>query len=113
MVLKSVKWASIPVLLIAAMFSSSAGSYATLADFAICLGAIFLVQWAVGRKEYFWAAGFVGIAVMFSPQMLVVKVFLLMGLTCLATCVGALLVFRSASLVRCAGRRLRLAQVAA
>jgi len=92
---KIVKRVSIPVLLIASIFSRYAASYELLVDFAICLGAFILVQQAVRSKEYFWAAGFVTIAVVFSPLSLAVKIFLLMGLTCVATFVSLLAAFRT------------------
>ena len=85
MVRKIIKWGSLPVLLIGAIFSCSAASYERLLDFVICLGAIIIVQRAVRVKERFWAAGFVAIAIVFSPLMLVVKLFLLMGFLCMAT----------------------------
>jgi hypothetical protein len=78
------KWVALPVLLISSLFSSFAGSYEFLLNMLICLAAVIVVQRAVSVKEYFWAAGFVAIAVVFSPFTLMVKIFLLMGLTCIA-----------------------------
>ncbi|HXB71994.1 MAG TPA: DUF6804 family protein [Candidatus Acidoferrales bacterium] len=86
--------ASIPVLLIASMFSRFAGSYELLLDSVICLGAVIVVQRAVQSREYLWAAGFVPIAIVFSPFVLVVKIFLLMGVTCIATLAALFAVFR-------------------
>ncbi|MGD0772734.1 MAG: hypothetical protein ABSC05_07925 [Candidatus Solibacter sp.] len=94
MVAGIIKWVSIPVLLIASVFSRFAASYELAVDLAICLGAIILVQRAVWRKEYFWAAGFVSVALVFSPLLLVTKIFLLMGLTCVATFLALLAAFR-------------------
>jgi hypothetical protein len=91
---KIIKWISLPVLLIGSMFSASAGSYEFLVNFVICLGALIFVQRAVWSKEYVWAAGFVAIAVVFSPFLLLVKIILLTGLTCLATFVTLLEAFR-------------------
>jgi len=85
MVAKIIKYASLPALLIAAIFSCLAARYELLLDVAICLGALIAVQRAVRVREYFWAAGFVAIAVIFSPLLLVTKIFLLMGLSCVAT----------------------------
>src|SRR5207253_992434 len=85
MATKIIKWVSLPALLIGSMFSHSAANYELLLNWLICLGAIIIVQRAVSAKKYFWAAGFVAIAVVFSPLMLVVKIFLLMGFTCIAT----------------------------
>ncbi len=53
-----------------------------------------MVQRAIWLREYFWACGFVSIALVFSPLLLVVKIFLLMGLTCLAVFLALLAAFR-------------------
>ena len=90
-----IKWVSLPALLIGSMFSLSAGSYELLLDFVICLGAIIVVQRAVWVKKYFWAAGFVAVAVVFSPVMPVVKIFLLMGLVCTATFASLLIAWKT------------------
>ena len=88
------RWVWLPALLIAAMLPRSAASYGLLVDLVICLGAVIFVQRAVRLREYFWAAGFVAIAVVFSPLLLVVKIFLLTGFTCIATLVTLLGAFR-------------------
>lgn len=80
-----IKWVSLPVLLIGAVFSQSAASYELLMDCLICTGAIIVVQRAVWAREYAWAGGFVAIAAVFSPLLLVDKIFFMMGLTCIAT----------------------------
>ena len=87
MITRIIKYTSLPALLIAAVFSCLAASHELLLDIAICLGAMLAVQHAVWVREYFWAAGFVAIAVIFSPFVLVVKIFLLMGLACIAALV--------------------------
>jgi hypothetical protein len=92
---KIVKWASMPVLLVAAVFSGLAASYEALAGFVICMGAIILVQRAVWSKEYYWATGFAATFVMFSPLFLVVKVFLLMGFACTVVFMALLAAFRA------------------
>jgi hypothetical protein len=91
---KIIKWISLPALLIASLFSGSVESYAFLVDFVICLGALIFVQRALSSKEYYWVAGFVAIALVFSPFLLVVKIILLTGLTCLATFLTLLQAFR-------------------
>ncbi len=90
-----IKWVSIPVLLLAAMFSSLAASYEPLMDLVICLGAILFVYRAIWLKEYFWAAGFVAVVVVFSPLFLAVKIFLLMGFTCIAALITLVAAFRT------------------
>ena len=89
------KWVSLPALLIASMFSRSAARYEFLVDIMICLGAIVFMRRAVQLREYVWAAGLVAIAVAFSPLLLVVKIFLLMGSTCIASIITMLVVFRT------------------
>ena len=88
-----IKWSSLPGLLIGSVFSQNAVIDEFLVNFLICFVAVlFSVQWVVLSGEYFWAAAFVGIAVLFSPLLLVVKIFLLLGLACavtLATLVAA------------------------
>jgi hypothetical protein len=78
---KIVKWASVPTLLTAALFSSFAAKYEPLMDLLICMGAILLMQRAVWLKEYFWGAGMAAVVVVFSPLSLVVRILLLMGMT--------------------------------
>lgn len=90
-----VKWVSLPALLIASMFSCFAASYELPLDSVICLGAVIFVQRAVRSKEYCWAAGFVAIVVVFSPLLLVIKLFLLMGLACFASLTTLLVSFRT------------------
>ena len=83
-VTRIVKWLSIPVLLIASIFARYAAPYEFMVNLVICLGAVVCVQRAVQSKEYSWAAGFLAIALVFSPLVLANKIFLLMGLTCMA-----------------------------
>ena len=90
-----IKSVSLPVLLIASMLSRFAVSYEFLVDFVACLGAVIYVLRAVRLKEYFWAAGFVVIAVVFSPLLLMVKVFLLMAVICIVTLLTLLAAFRT------------------
>ena len=85
MVANICRWISIPALLIASVFSAYIAAFEFLVNFAVCLGAIFFVQRAIGKRQYHWAAGFAMIAVVFGPVQLVFKVFLLLGLACLAT----------------------------
>jgi len=80
-----IKWLSIPAILIASLFARYASVYELTVNLVVCLGAVCCVRRAVHLKEYPWAAGFVAIAVVFSPLLLVDKIFLLMGLICTAT----------------------------
>jgi len=94
-VTKIIKWASIPVLLIASLFSSYAASYELLVNALICLGAIIVVQREVWLKEYFWAGGFVAIVVGFSPLSLLLKISVLMGFACIAAVANMIAAFRT------------------
>jgi len=88
------KYASIPVLLIASMFSSLAGNYQLPVSLAIWLGAIYLAQRAVRSGKYVWAAGFGAVVIVFSPLPLVDKIFLCMGYTGVATYLTLAAAFR-------------------
>jgi hypothetical protein len=96
---KIVKWASLPVLLLGAVFSCLAASYEALAAFAICTAAIALVARALWLKKYYWTAGFAAVFVISSPLLLVVKIFLLMGFACTAVFMALLAAFRSQPVV--------------
>jgi hypothetical protein len=89
-----VKWASIPVLLVAAIFSGLTAGYEPLVDVVVCMVAIIFVQRAVWRRQYVSGAGFIAIVVVFSPLFLAVKIFLLLGLTCVAAFAALLAAFR-------------------
>lgn len=89
-----IKWVSLLMLLIAAVLPRSVARYEFLVDLVICLGAIIFLQRAVRFREYLWAAGLVAITIVFSPLLLVVKIFLLTGFTCIATFVALLGAFR-------------------
>ncbi len=81
MVPKLIRWVSIPALLIAGVFACLAVRYEPLLDSALCLVALFSMQRAFRRKEYFWTAAFVALVILFSPFLLVDKVFFLMAVT--------------------------------
>ena len=89
-----IQWISFPVLLVVALCSRSAGRYELLLDIVICMGAVIAVRRAVGHKEYFFAAGFVGIALLFIPLLLVIKIFLLISIACVATFAALLAAFK-------------------
>ena len=89
------KWLSIPILLVASMFSVYAASYELLVNMTVCLGSVVLVQHGMRAREYFWAAGFVTVAIVFSPLLLVVKIFLLMGFSCVVTVTTLVAAFRA------------------
>jgi hypothetical protein len=92
--LNVLKWASIPVLLAGAIFSGLAATYEPIMDIAICLVAIGLVVWQARFKNYYCAAGFVTVVLVFSPLLLVDKMFFLMGFICIASFLTAAAAFR-------------------
>jgi hypothetical protein len=88
MLISLIKWISLPVLLIGSLFSGFAASYEILLNLLVWMGALVIVERTVAFKEYFWAAGLVGIAVVFSPLTLPIKIFVLMSFTCIGTLMG-------------------------
>jgi len=79
------RWAPIPVLMAASMFSYAAAKYEPFLV-AVAIGAAlgFIYQ-AVRSREYTRAAGLVVVVVAFSPLYLALKIFLTMGLVCITT----------------------------
>ena len=75
-------------MLLASVFARYAAGYEFLVDLLVCLGAAVGVQRAVQFKHYVWATGFLVIAIVFSPLVLLTKIFLLMGCTALAACLA-------------------------
>jgi hypothetical protein len=86
MLMKIIKWASLPLLLIGSIFSGFAAAYELQLNFALCLGALVVVERAVSSKAYFWAAGFGAVAIVFCPMALATRVLLLTGYTGIAAC---------------------------
>ena len=94
MLMSAAKWGAIPVVLTGALFTGFAGRYEPLVDFVICMAAMLFLHRAVWFREHFWGAGIVIIAVVFSPLFLGVKIFLLLGFTCMVACLTVLAGFR-------------------
>jgi len=55
------------VLLLAAMSWHAGANYRLLLDLVFSVGAIVVVKQAVRAKQYLWAAGFVGMALLLNP----------------------------------------------
>jgi len=91
---KFARWISIPILLIASMFARFAGAYELPLEMVVWLGVIFLAQKAVRSGEYAWAAGLGVVVIVFSPLLLVDKIFLFMGYTGIATFLTLAAAFR-------------------
>jgi len=90
-----IKWIAIPVLLFASMLSYFAARYEPLLTGVVILGAIFFVGRAVQLRQFSWAVGLVTIIVAFSPLFLMIKVFLFLGMTCIAAFTGLFAAFRT------------------
>lgn len=60
------KWVSISVLLLAAIWRSSP-DHDLLLQFVVCAAAILVVWQAFRTTRYLWAAGFAAIAILFNP----------------------------------------------
>lgn len=66
MLTKTSKWASITVLLLALLWPPST-SYQVTLEILIWVSALLVVMQAWRAGKYFWAVGFVAIAVLFNP----------------------------------------------
>ena len=84
---KSMKWVSIAVLLLAVLRLPTA-SYQILLEVVVCFTALLVIRQEARSGKYFWAAGFVAIAVLFNPVWPVAfsrKTFLWLDSVCLMT----------------------------
>jgi hypothetical protein len=86
--LQLIKVFSFPVLLFASLFTGYAGKYDLALTVAACLAATVLALGALRAAKYVWAAELIAIAIVFSPILLLSKVFLLMGLAFGVACFG-------------------------
>ena len=94
---KIMKWLSIAVLLLAALWRSSAG-YQVLLQFVVCVTALLVVTQAIRTRKYLWVPAFAAIAVLFNPVVPVLfsrKVLLWLDLVCLMTFLVSLAALRS------------------
>jgi hypothetical protein len=89
-----VKWSTIPALLVASPFSGLAAGYEPLINVLVCMAAVVLLQRAVWMRQYVSGGGFIVVGVVFSPIALIVKIFLLLLLTCIVTFAVLLAAFR-------------------
>jgi hypothetical protein len=72
LLVQTMKWGSVAGLLVAAMSWHAGPNYRLLLDLVVSVGAIMVVKQAVRAKQYVWASGFVGMALLLNP---VVPVF--------------------------------------
>ncbi|MEO8594626.1 MAG: hypothetical protein ABI759_15015 [Candidatus Solibacter sp.] len=91
----AVKWISLPVLLTGSLFARFAGNYDIVLNLLVCAGALVVVQRAAYMREYLWAAGFVPVAIVFSPLTLIIKIFLLLSFTCIGALAGVYAAWKS------------------
>jgi hypothetical protein len=92
---KTLKWVSLPALLIGSMFSSLTGSYEIPLNYAICVGALISIHFSLRARDRFFAAGCVAVAIVFSPLSLVLKMFFLIGLVMIGAFVMLLAALRA------------------
>jgi hypothetical protein len=64
---KTMKWGSIVGLLLAAISWHAGANYRLLLDLVVCVGVIMVVRQAVRAKQYLWASGIVGMALLLNP----------------------------------------------
>jgi hypothetical protein len=87
MLARIMKWVCIAVLLLAAL-RLPPGSYQVWFEVVVCMSGLLAVTQAVRASKYFWATGFVAIAVLFNPVAPVAharRTFLWLDLVCLMT----------------------------
>jgi hypothetical protein len=87
MLTKMMKWVSIIVLLLAGLRLPTAGNQLLL-EIVVCGSSLLAIMQAVRASQYFWAAGFSAIAVLFNPIVtlgLSGKTLLWLDWVCLAT----------------------------
>lgn len=67
LLMQTMKWGSVAGLLVAAMSWHAGPNYRLLLDLVVSVGAIVVVKHAVRAKQYVWASGFVGMALLLNP----------------------------------------------
>jgi Family of unknown function (DUF6804) len=83
---KTMKWVSITMLLLALFWQPLQNHHVAL-EILVCIGALLVVTQAWSARKYFWASGFVAIAVLFNPIVPLVltrRTFFLLELACLS-----------------------------
>jgi hypothetical protein len=108
---KTMKWVSIAVLLLAVLWRLTASSQVLL-EIVVCVSGLLVVTQAVRAGKYFWAAGFVAIAVLFNPVVpgaFSRKAFLWLGSVSLLTFLVSLAVSRRQTILSMPSRTDRAA----
>ena len=70
---QAIKWISISALLLAMFFSNPAPLFQVALTLTITVGAVLVLLQAMQAKEYWWAAGFLGVAILFNPALPAVR----------------------------------------
>ena len=81
-----IKILAFPTALLASLFTTYAAKYQLLLGLLVCLGMLGFAQHALRVGQYLWAAELIAIALVFSPILLIAKLFLLMGLAFTVAC---------------------------
>jgi len=68
LLVQTMKWGSILGLLLAAISWNAGPNYRLLLDLVVLIGANVVVRQAVRAKQYLWASGFVGMALLLNPM---------------------------------------------
>jgi hypothetical protein len=89
------KWFCTAVLLVALLSWRVSPAYELPLNVAISFGAIAVILQAVTAKRYWWASGFVVIALLFNPVLPVAKTASLSYLVLIATCAAFALSIRA------------------
>ena len=90
------KWISSAALLLAGVGFFTA-NYQAILEFVICVSGLLVLSQAVRAGKYFWAAGFLAIAMLFNPVVPIVlsrKTFLWLDWVCLMTFMISLAVLK-------------------
>jgi uncharacterized membrane protein len=93
-VTRVVQWTSLPVLLTIAALSPYAGRYELALKIGGCAFAVVLLDRAMRARQHLWACGFVGMAIVASPLLLVDQIFLLLGFACIASSLAVFFAMR-------------------
>lgn len=96
MLTKIMKWVSVAVLLLAALWLPSAG-FQVLLQIVVCVSAFLVIWQATRRGKYAWAGIFLTIAVLFNPVLPISfsrRIFLALDWVCLMTFLVSLAALR-------------------
>jgi hypothetical protein len=93
-----IKLVLVPALLLGSMFSPMAGAYEERLVRAVWLGAMIAVLLALRARDYFMAGGMCAVAIVFSPLVLPVKIFALLGFASLVTILALGIVWKRRTL---------------